>query len=104
MVNDIRNYGYILQVALLMAMALSLGIAALAEKQFTKWVGWFGAVLGGAGIVLVALRARRDRHGLDDLVGRPRRPAAARVDRRRGGRADPDGLSRVPRDEPPCLP
>ncbi len=52
-VNDIRNYGYILQVALQMAMALSLGVAALAEKQFTRWVGWFGAVLGGAGIVLV---------------------------------------------------
>ncbi len=55
MVNDIRNYGYVLQVAIQGGMALALGIAALAEKLFVKWVGWAGAVLGAACVVAVPL-------------------------------------------------
>jgi hypothetical protein len=53
MVNDIRNFGFVLQVSLHAAMAMALGIAAFAEKLFVKWVGWVGVVVGGAGIVLV---------------------------------------------------
>ncbi|HVN13221.1 MAG TPA: hypothetical protein VMT69_14085 [Kineosporiaceae bacterium] len=55
MVNDIRNFGFVLQVALMAAMSLALGIAALAEQLCTRWVGVFGIVLGGVGIVLVPL-------------------------------------------------
>lgn len=55
MVNDIRNYGYFLQVGIQGGMALALGIAALAEKLFVKWVGWTGVVIGAAGIVAAPL-------------------------------------------------
>jgi hypothetical protein len=33
------------------AMMLALGIAALTERVFVKWVGWCGVVLGAIGIV-----------------------------------------------------
>jgi hypothetical protein len=46
MVNDIRNYGYVLQVAVQGGMALALGIAALSDKMLTKWVGWAGVAVG----------------------------------------------------------
>jgi hypothetical protein len=52
MVNDLRNYGYVLQVAVQAAMALALGIAALAEGFATKWVGWFGVALGVLGLAV----------------------------------------------------
>lgn len=51
MVNDIRNYSYILQVAISLAMALALGVAALAERIHVRWVGWCGVVIGAVGIV-----------------------------------------------------
>lgn len=51
-VNDIRNYGFVLQVALLAAMTLALGIAALADRVHTRWIGWGGVVVGGLGLVL----------------------------------------------------
>jgi hypothetical protein len=51
MVNDIRNYSFVLQVATSGAMMLALGIAALAERTFVKWVGWCGGVLGAIGIL-----------------------------------------------------
>jgi hypothetical protein len=50
-VNDLRNYGYVLQVALSLAFALALGIAALAERSLPKWVGWGGVVVGAVGLV-----------------------------------------------------
>jgi len=52
MVNDIRNYSYVLQVAVSLATALALGVAALAERIHVRWVGWGGVVIGAAGIVL----------------------------------------------------
>ena len=51
-VNDIRNYGFLLQVALLAAMTLTLGIAALADRVHTRWIGWGGVAVGGIGLVL----------------------------------------------------
>lgn len=51
MVNDIRNYGFVLQVAFSAAMTLALGIAALAEKVMVKWVGYGGVAVGGLGLV-----------------------------------------------------
>jgi hypothetical protein len=51
-VNDVRNYGYILQVAIQGAMALALGIAALADHRLTKWVGWGGVVAGSLTIIV----------------------------------------------------
>jgi hypothetical protein len=51
MVNDIRNYSFFLGVAMSCAMMLALGIAALTERVFVKWVGWCGVVLGAIGIV-----------------------------------------------------
>jgi hypothetical protein len=55
MVNDIRNYSFVLQVAMTSAMMLALGVAALADKAFVKWVGWCGVVLGALGIVATPL-------------------------------------------------
>lgn len=46
MVNDVRNYGYILQVAIQGGMALALGVAALADRRLTRWVGWGGVAVG----------------------------------------------------------
>ena len=50
-VNDIRNYSYILQVAISLAMALALGVAALAERIHVRWVGWCGVAVGAVGLV-----------------------------------------------------
>lgn len=50
-VNDIRNYAFYLQVAMACAMALALGIAALAERIFVRWVGWAGCAIGVLGLV-----------------------------------------------------
>lgn len=52
MVNDIRNYGYYLQVAVSLAMALALGVAALAERIHVRWVGWGGVGIGVIGIAM----------------------------------------------------
>jgi hypothetical protein len=52
MVNDIRNYSFVLQVAMSCAMMLALGIAALAEKTFVKWVGWCGVAAGTVGLAV----------------------------------------------------
>ncbi len=50
-VNDIRNYAFYLEVATGCAMALALGIAALAERILVRWVGWVGCVIGVLGLV-----------------------------------------------------
>jgi hypothetical protein len=52
MVNDIRNYAFYLGVAMTCAMMLALGVTALAERVFVRWVGWCGVVLGAVGIVV----------------------------------------------------
>jgi hypothetical protein len=52
MVNDIRNYGYVLQVALSAAMALALGLAARFEGRNTRWIGWGGIGVGLAGLLV----------------------------------------------------
>ena len=51
-VNDLRNYGFLLQVGLSAAFSLALGIAALAEGRLTRWVGWGGVVVGLGGLVV----------------------------------------------------
>lgn len=50
-INDVRNYGFLLQVALSVALALALGIAALAERRFVVWLGWGGVALGAVGLL-----------------------------------------------------
>lgn len=52
-VNDVRNYGFMLQVMLLAAMTAALGIAALLDRVMVRWVGWAGVVVGVAGVCLV---------------------------------------------------
>ena len=52
MVNDLRNFGFYLQVAIESGMALALGIAALCDKVFTKWVGWVGVIVGALGLAV----------------------------------------------------
>lgn len=52
-VNDIRNYAFYLEVATGCVMALALGIAALAERIFVRWVGWAGCAIGVLGLVAI---------------------------------------------------
>jgi hypothetical protein len=52
MVNDVRNFGFVLQVALLAGMALALGVASLADHVHTRWIGWGGVVVGTVGLVV----------------------------------------------------
>jgi hypothetical protein len=52
MVNDIRNYAFVLQVALSVAFALALGVAAIAERSYRVWIGYGGVALGVVGLVL----------------------------------------------------
>lgn len=49
-INDLRNYGFVLQVALSMAFALALGTAAIADRSLTKWAGWGGVAVGAIGL------------------------------------------------------
>ena len=51
-VNDIRNYGFVLQVALSMAMTAAIGVAALAERHHARWIGWGGLAFGVLGLAL----------------------------------------------------
>jgi hypothetical protein len=51
MVNDIRNFGYLLQVAVQGAMAVALGIAAVLGRQWTRVAGWGGVAVGTAILV-----------------------------------------------------
>jgi hypothetical protein len=53
MVNDIRNYGFFLQLAISCGMAVALGVAALNERVFTRWIGWGGVAFGVAGLVAI---------------------------------------------------
>jgi hypothetical protein len=50
-INDLRNLGFVLQIALSMAAVLALGVAALAERQLRRWVGWGGVAAGAVGVV-----------------------------------------------------
>jgi hypothetical protein len=50
-VEDLRNYSFVLQVALSAGMALALGVAALAERLHTRWIGWGGIAVGVVGLV-----------------------------------------------------
>lgn len=62
-VNDLRNYGFLLQVALSLAFTLALGIAAVAERRFVRWMGW-----GGVGVGAVGLLATPLAHNLTSMV------------------------------------
>ncbi len=53
-VNDVRTYGYVLQVAVQAAFVLALGVAAVADKVLARW-GWLGIAAGALGIVLTPL-------------------------------------------------
>ena len=55
MVNDIRNYGFVLQVALLAGMTLALGVAALADRVHTRWIGWGGVAVGSVGLLVTPM-------------------------------------------------
>lgn len=52
MVNDIRNFSFVLQVALLAGMTLALGVAALTDRVHTRWIGWGGVTVGAVGLVV----------------------------------------------------
>jgi hypothetical protein len=50
-VNDIRNFGYQLQVMIQGGMAIALGLAALLGRQLRRWAGWGGIAIGVATVV-----------------------------------------------------
>jgi hypothetical protein len=52
MVMDVRTFAFYLQVATTCAMALALGVAALAERVHRRWVGWGGVGFGAVGLVV----------------------------------------------------
>ena len=52
MVNDIRNFSFVLQVALLAGMTLALGVAALTDRVHTRWIGWGGVAVGAVGLAV----------------------------------------------------
>jgi len=52
MVMDVRTFAFYLQVATTCAMALALGVAALAERIHRRWVGWGGVGFGAVGLVV----------------------------------------------------
>ena len=54
MVNDVRNYAFFLSLILCAAQALAVGISALSDGRFTRWIGWGGVIAGTGGIVGVA--------------------------------------------------
>jgi len=51
-IDLLRNYGFILQVALSMAFTVALGVAALAGRRFTRWGGYAGIAIGAGGLVV----------------------------------------------------
>lgn len=51
MVNDIRNFSYVLQVTIQGGMAIALGAAAVLSRQWNRSVGWGGVVIGVAIVV-----------------------------------------------------
>jgi hypothetical protein len=50
-IDLLRDYGFILQVALSMAFTLALGVAALAGRRLTRWGGYAGVAIGAGGLV-----------------------------------------------------
>jgi hypothetical protein len=48
MVNDIRNFSYLLQITMQGGMAVALGTAAILGRQWPRVVGWGGVVAGVA--------------------------------------------------------
>ena len=45
-VVDVRNYAFFLSILLCGAQAVAVGVAALADGQFRRWLGWGGLVAG----------------------------------------------------------
>jgi hypothetical protein len=56
-VDEIRIYAFFLSVLLLGLHAISVGIAALADRRFTRWVGYGGVLAGIATLAGVAAGA-----------------------------------------------
>jgi hypothetical protein len=53
-VDDIRNYAFFLGVLLCAAHAASVGVAALADRRFTRWLGYGGLFVGVVSTIGVA--------------------------------------------------
>ncbi len=53
-VDDVRNYAFFLGVLLCAAQALAVGVAALVDRRFTRWLGYGGVVVGVVSTVGVA--------------------------------------------------
>lgn len=51
MVNDLRNFGFYLQVTIQGGMAIALGAAAILGRLWTRTIGWTGVVIGVALLV-----------------------------------------------------
>lgn len=50
-IDQLRNFGFVLQVALSATVALALGVAALAGRRLTRWGGYCGVAAGAIGLV-----------------------------------------------------
>lgn len=67
MMNDLRNFSYILSLAVLGVFTLCVGIAAVTTRALPRWIGWAGVAVG---IVCLASPpgARNDLHNLANLL------------------------------------
>ena len=65
--NNLRVLSYVISFLFLGTHAIGLGVAALTDRRFARWIGWGGVLTGAALFVSVPLTAL-DLHDLGTLV------------------------------------
>ena len=65
MVTEIRDFAYVLSLMLLAAQAFALGVAAISDGRFTRWIGTGGVIVG----VVLILGVAAAGWGLHDVAG-----------------------------------
>jgi len=66
--NNVRNFAYFLALPLAGTFALATGLAALADRTMTRWVGWGGVGVGVALLLAVPVAALGIQFGMPLLL------------------------------------